>query len=680
MILFRPSRAYVTVFVAAFVVAVLFAIFTQHVWEDYYITYRASKNLATGHGLVFNHGDRLHTFTSPLGVLLPALASLLTLNKSDAVALWIFRLMSAGAFAGAATLLFATLRRWQSGLAGAALGCALLALDAKSLDFTINGMETGFLLLFIAWTLWAQFGDCSRRWLWLGLGWAGLMWTRPDGFLYIGLLGVGGWLFNDVARTGLTRGGWLKTFLLAGLVCTAAYLPWFLFSWAYYGTPIPHTITAKSSVAAHHTLSGAFEMLYKLPVRIWAQDTSVPAAFLPSYYMIGGWAKFLPAVGKTLGTVAAFAWLIPFLRSPTRTASFAFFGLHVYLSYYPYFPFPWYLPGTAILGYVVIAGIFGQLIDRAAQPAAEPRGFVAIGAKYATWFVAGILVIGSASLTVAVARQVAAQQTWVEDGNRRKIGEWLHEHAEPKDTVFLEPLGYIGYFSNLKTYDFPGMSSREMVDSIQHNGPDWALLIDLLEPTWVVLRPNEVIRVNQANPDLLTTSYRLEREFDVRDAITKLSVPGRAYLEFDSKFSLFRRFRTQRFTVDAREVDTPYPPVATMVGTLGMRIFHAPSKIVLPVPPNAREFAVSYGLPETAYNAEPKTDGVTFEIKWIDGAHTEVLLSRRLNPALDPSHRGAQFFTFALPSPRGDARLVLNTATGPMADRDLSSWSVPEFH
>lgn len=49
---------------------------TSHVWEDFWITFRSSKNLAAGHGLVFNPGDRLHTFTSPLGVLLPAAASL----------------------------------------------------------------------------------------------------------------------------------------------------------------------------------------------------------------------------------------------------------------------------------------------------------------------------------------------------------------------------------------------------------------------------------------------------------------------------------------------------------------------------------------------------------------------------------------------------------------------------
>ncbi|HTO02262.1 MAG TPA: hypothetical protein VL069_01110, partial [Opitutus sp.] len=132
----RIPFSYRVVFFASFALTLLFATYTDHVWEDYYITYRASKNLATGHGLVFNHGDRLHTFTSPLGVLLPALASVLTLNQSDTIALWIFRLISAAALAGAATLLYRLVLHLQRSAALAALTAACVALDAKSLDFT----------------------------------------------------------------------------------------------------------------------------------------------------------------------------------------------------------------------------------------------------------------------------------------------------------------------------------------------------------------------------------------------------------------------------------------------------------------------------------------------------------------------------------------------------------------
>jgi len=89
----RPRLRSAGVFLLVLSVALTWVIYTQHAWEDYYITYRAAKNLATGHGLTFTVGQPVHSFTSPLGVLLPAAASLLTGNSSDNAALWIFRVM-----------------------------------------------------------------------------------------------------------------------------------------------------------------------------------------------------------------------------------------------------------------------------------------------------------------------------------------------------------------------------------------------------------------------------------------------------------------------------------------------------------------------------------------------------------------------------------------------------------
>ena len=77
----RPARrTRWLIFAAVFALALAFAAFTQHAWEDYYITYRVSKNLATGHGLVYTVGERVHAFTSPLNVLVPAALSILTGN------------------------------------------------------------------------------------------------------------------------------------------------------------------------------------------------------------------------------------------------------------------------------------------------------------------------------------------------------------------------------------------------------------------------------------------------------------------------------------------------------------------------------------------------------------------------------------------------------------------------
>src|SRR3954468_23010485 len=97
----RPERlAWVAAAVTA-IVALLFALVTRHAWEDYYITFRASLNLATGHGLVYQPGERVHSFTSPIGTLLPALFAVGGGEHVADRALWCFRLLSAAMLAGA---------------------------------------------------------------------------------------------------------------------------------------------------------------------------------------------------------------------------------------------------------------------------------------------------------------------------------------------------------------------------------------------------------------------------------------------------------------------------------------------------------------------------------------------------------------------------------------------------
>ncbi len=236
------------IFAGVFAIALSFAAYTNHAWEDYYITYRVSKNFATGHGLVYTVGERVHAFTSPINVLLPAVLSLITGNTSDEVVLWLFRIVCCALLATAAVLLFGIARQNSLSLIPVAVLLGLFGLDAKIVDFSINGQETAFMMFFMALTLHAL--TVRSRWtiLKLGLGWTGLMWTRPDGFIYFGVLALAFVLFNAGQPIAQSRLGLLKVFLCAGAVTAVFYSPWVLWAWHYYGSPIPHTITAKEYV------------------------------------------------------------------------------------------------------------------------------------------------------------------------------------------------------------------------------------------------------------------------------------------------------------------------------------------------------------------------------------------------------------------------------------------------
>jgi hypothetical protein len=221
------------VYAAVFAIALSFAAYTNHAWEDYYITYRVSKNLATGHGLVYTVGERVHAFTSPINVLVPAVLSIITGNTSDGLVLWLFRIVSAAVLAAAAVLLFEIARKNSLTLIPAAIMVGLFGLDAKIVDFSINGQETAFMMFFLALTLHAL--TVPSRWtiLKLGLAWTGLMWTRPDGFIYFGAVALGFVLFNAGQPIAQSRLRLLKVFLCAGAITTVLYSPWVLWAWHY---------------------------------------------------------------------------------------------------------------------------------------------------------------------------------------------------------------------------------------------------------------------------------------------------------------------------------------------------------------------------------------------------------------------------------------------------------------
>ena len=432
------------VFAGVFALALSFAAYTHHAWEDYYITYRVSKNLAMGHGLVYTVGERVHAFTSPINVLLPALLSMITDNGSDELVLWLFRLVSCGVLAAAAVLLLEIGRKNSLSLVPVAVLVGLFGLDAKIIDFSINGQETAFMMFFLALTLNALTVRCRWAGLKLGLAWSGLMWTRPDGFIYFGVVALGFVLFNAGQAIARTRLGLVRVFLCAGAVTAVLYSPWVLWAWHYYGSPIPHTITAKQyvfRVLTPHSGSWLVNLL-TFPFRVLLGDTAAGNTFLPAYAMaLGGWHWTAIFYGKCLACICALYWCVPSGRAAARAVSFAFMLSLYYLSDIAAYPAPWYVPNCAILAVFVFAHIVQHGLDRAGllKGRQGPLGRRSI----ALIRVLGAAVLSATLLlTLCAAYQLRIQQREIEDGHRKQIGLWLRQNASAKsDSVFLEVWG-----------------------------------------------------------------------------------------------------------------------------------------------------------------------------------------------------------------------------------------------
>jgi hypothetical protein len=512
---------------AAFLVPLAFALFTNHAWEDYFITLRSSRNLLAGHGLVYNPGERVQTYTSPLGALVPAGCLFLTGGR-EAAALWVFRLLGAALLAAAAALAARRVAALGLGGLGWTAFFGLMLADAKLVDFSINGQETA-LLVFFTVLLWSELEAPGGPAPWrIGAACGGLMWTRPDAFILGAALLLPHLLIpRREAGGGGRRRDWSA--LVRGLVIGGAiYLPWFAWAWWYYGTPIPHTIVAKAQITPPVHVSD----FLLLPWRTLTGRSMLMDLFLPVYWVYGNWPVLLRAVGYGLSVVAAFAWLVPSLPAAGRRVSLAvFLGMfYVCLIILQ----PWYSPPWTVLA----ALAFAFAVDHAGARA-RAAGRTRVAAVLRGSVAAAVAVQGC--VLVATAWEMRVQQRLVENHVRRDIGTWLHAHARPGDTVFLEPLGYIGYFSGLKTYDYPGLSSPEVVAAIRAGSPGFAAVIARLRPTWLVLRPFEI-----ADPRLpearVYRDYEVIRTWDVRpqlDAIRLL--PGRAWLAHDAVFLLFHR-------------------------------------------------------------------------------------------------------------------------------------------
>jgi len=124
----------------------------------------------------------------------------------------------------------------------------------------------------------------------------------------------------------------------------------------------------------------------------------------------------------------------------------------------------------------------------------------------------------------------------------------LKAQGRPEDQVFLEPLGYIGYFSQMKMLDTLGLVSPEIVELRRKGELLVGRQILALRPEWAILRPRDVDlfprypKPPENFPNEFAAQYELVKVFDATRRLERYgAIPGRAFLEFDSVFLIYRR-------------------------------------------------------------------------------------------------------------------------------------------
>ena len=406
-------------------------------FEDQLIVLRYARNLAEGSGLVYNAGERVMGFTTPLFTVL---SSAFVVFGGDQAAVWQngFGLLC---MLGTAALAARLLVRLGAGPA-APLAVALVTFNpAVAYNYLYVGMEMHLFAMLFLLALDLHLSDRATT---AAVVAALLFLTRPEGALLAAMLIAHGWLRRREAP------------IRQALAALAVALPWLLFAFAYYGDVLPRTLGAKEG----ESIVSPWRYL-DLVREIYSEaGMSLLAAYSPSLAQTIAGPLLLTAL-LVVGATALLrrrAALWPLIAFPIG----ALFGYAAIGSLPGY---TWHYYTLNILGAFLLAlGVHASLVGtgRLCRQAAEllPRN-LRIGPQRP---LAAVLLtaVPILALTLPVLRNTSQQighrveptprQQGLED-----MGRWLGERYEPGTSVLVREIGHVGWVSGLRIVDRGGL-------------------------------------------------------------------------------------------------------------------------------------------------------------------------------------------------------------------------------
>jgi arabinofuranosyltransferase len=235
------------------------AVWLQCVAEDAYITYRFARNVAEGHGFVWNPGEPpVEGFTNFLWVGISAAAYRLGLDLPRVT-------QALGVMAGLGTLLVSW--RFAREILGVSSGVALfttalIAAAGPMAAWATSGMETVFFTLWVTAAVYfasrfsrtAALGDAVITALTLFCATL----TRPEGFGVAAIVLPAAWWLG----TGPENARRVPPALIAAAVYLGAFVIYFAWRYETFGYPLPNTFYAKTGGGLHQYWRGFVHITY----------------------------------------------------------------------------------------------------------------------------------------------------------------------------------------------------------------------------------------------------------------------------------------------------------------------------------------------------------------------------------------------------------------------------------
>lgn len=394
--------------------------------DDAFIAFRYAENLARGNGLVFNPGERVLGFTSPLHVLVAALvhralghAALPSVMAAIGCVGWVAQ----------ASLVHAL---FENALGRAAAGLvALLVAVGGAWSARYVALETN---VAVALSLAALALAFEERWRTSAVVVGLACLARPDAAIMALLLAV------YAARQ-------LRTRVVVPALCfLAVVLPWLAFASVYYGSPVPEPLRVKFQ------RTDFFPYLeHLLRQATW----SITGVELPSTLLI---ACTLVVAGGGAALLA---------RREPRLSLLVLYGvleLASYLYLRPFRAHGWHL-------YPCIFVLCLCAWSLVAAPLAAGRFWA---------YVPGVvLLVGYAWRTLEFARDFpTAEWSGARDATYRSAAAYLHDHVRGGALVAAVEVGTLGYYSDVRMYDLGGLVTKHAVVARRPPRPYACLAVD----------------------------------------------------------------------------------------------------------------------------------------------------------------------------------------------------------
>jgi arabinofuranosyltransferase len=398
--------------------------------DDAWITYRYARNIALGHGFVYNLGERVQGASTPLYTLTLAAVGFIGGVSTIPHASYAIGL---ACFCGTIVVVFRLLSQLYSPVAGW-MGAVLLVTSYPLAWISSLGMETplyAFLIL-MAFYLYAN-GHIWSAFIVAAL--AAL--TRLEGAIVPAVL-LGAFVIHSRR---------LPPFALIVTV-TVLYAAWAVFAWQYFGSFTPHSLVAKQFHTARRDYSW------------WVVD-----------FLAAHWLLLLCAIAGGVSIARSHRRLMPFVAwLPLYASSYFVSGIRFY---------PWYVGPLYLVLFMLAASAVGELLKsgttrwqrRAAifaavcvlagivffPPAAKPRGYITLN-----------------------------EETILENA-RFKAASDAAIHIDLRDTVVSRGIGMIGWLTDCYMIDTAGLVTPALVRSYpdEYGGNSFESAIARFKPRFV---------------------------------------------------------------------------------------------------------------------------------------------------------------------------------------------------